>query len=116
MSWATPSAPPASPAAGWIHNRWNGPSRRRRPLATQVQELAVNRIHIFGLAVRRQAHDLVLARVHFESGEIGECRVQQAERVWPVQFPEELEIIAATDPPCRGGPLTNAVYRENRGF
>lgn len=33
---AAPSAPPASPAAGWIQIRSNGPSRRTRPLATQL--------------------------------------------------------------------------------
>src|SRR5207245_6087144 len=30
------SAPPASPAAGWIQMLSNGPSRSRRPLATQL--------------------------------------------------------------------------------
>ena len=31
----TPSAPPASPAAGWIQRSSNGPSRQIRPLPTQ---------------------------------------------------------------------------------
>ena len=33
---AAPIALPASPAAGWIHSSSNGPSRSRRPLATQL--------------------------------------------------------------------------------
>ena len=33
---AAPSAPPASPAAGWIQISSNGPSRRMRPLPTQL--------------------------------------------------------------------------------
>ena len=33
---AAPTAPPASPAAGWIQIVSNGPSRRSRPLATQL--------------------------------------------------------------------------------
>ena len=36
MNSATPSAPPASPAAGWIQTLSNGPSRRIRPLPTQL--------------------------------------------------------------------------------
>ncbi len=36
MKSAAPSAPPASPAAGWIQIRSNGPSRRMRPLPTQL--------------------------------------------------------------------------------
>ena len=35
-SAAAPSAPPASPAAGCTNSRSNGPSRRMRPLATQL--------------------------------------------------------------------------------
>src|SRR2546422_6093446 len=32
----SPRAPPASPAAGWIQSRLKGPSRKIRPLATQL--------------------------------------------------------------------------------
>ena len=37
INCATPSAPPASPAAGWIQISSNGPSRNSRPLATQFR-------------------------------------------------------------------------------
>ena len=40
MNNAAPSAPPASPAAGWIQTCSKGPSRRIRPFATQLSASA----------------------------------------------------------------------------
>ncbi len=54
---ATPSAPPASPAAGWIQSRSNGPSRSSRPLPTQLSATPPARQRFFmpGLAVHVRA-------------------------------------------------------------
>ena len=59
-----PSAPPASPAAGWIQMFSNGPSRSSRPLATQLSATppAITRFVIAGQLVRmprRTKHDLL---------------------------------------------------------
>ena len=61
---AAPSAPPASPAAGWIQICSNGPSRRSRPLATQLSATppARHRLRQAGLRVdvaRHAQHDLL---------------------------------------------------------
>ena len=44
---AAPSAPPASPAAGWIQMSSNGPSRSSRPLATQFSATPPARTRFF---------------------------------------------------------------------
>ena len=55
---ATPTAPPASPAAGWIQISSKGPSRRIRPLPTQLSATPPAR-HRFAqsrLSVRERCH------------------------------------------------------------
>ena len=59
-----PSAPPASPAAGWIQMFSNGPSRSIRPFATQLSATPPARHRFFkpvSLAhvARRAEHDLL---------------------------------------------------------
>ena len=49
---AAPSAPPASPAAGWIQRSSNAPSRSSRPLATQLSATPPARTRCF-IPVRR---------------------------------------------------------------
>ena len=51
----------------------------------------------FGSSVRRQSHHLVFTGVHLEAGVVGERRVEQSERVWPVNLVENLEVVAAAD-------------------
>ena len=69
ISCATPSAPPASPAAGWIQSCLNGPSRSSRPLPTQLSATPPARHKVLepGLAVRRPRHaqhDLFAHHLH----------------------------------------------------
>lgn len=37
----------------------------------QINQVIVNGLDVFGLPVRRKAHNLVLRRVHLETGKIG---------------------------------------------
>ncbi len=50
-----------------------------------------NPVDVLGLAVGRQAHDLVLARVDPETGVVGEGRVEQTEAVREVELLLELQ-------------------------
>ena len=62
---AAPSAPPASPAAGWIQRSSNGPSRSSRPLATQLSATPPARHEVASSPVRSwtcrpiREHDLL---------------------------------------------------------
>ena len=49
---AAPSAPPASPAAGWIQMSSNGPSRSSRPLATQFSATPPARTRLLHAGLR----------------------------------------------------------------
>ena len=74
------------------------------------------------LAVRRHAHDLVLAVVHLEAEEGGEGRVEQAERVREARLLEQLDAVlsapspqvALPTPSVAGGPLADAVDGQDR--
>ena len=82
-------------------------------IVADLEEVVLDELDVLRLAVRREAHHLVLARVHPEAGEVGEGRVQQAERVRKAQFPQQLDVAAAPDADRRGRPLADAVHRDD---
>src|SRR6266404_3643845 len=73
-------------------------------------------IGISGLAIRRQPHHLVFARIHFEAGVIGERRLKQANRVGKVDFLPQVDAMLPADPDSRGGPLSDTVHCEDQRF
>src|SRR2546421_234174 len=96
------------------------PSRKIFPFATQLSATPPPRqrffkpVHIFRLAVGREADELVFAGVHAEAGEVSERRIQEAERVRKMQFAEHLDFAAATRAVARGRPFAHAGHREKR--
>ena len=64
------------------------------------------------LAVRREAHQLVLAGVDTESREVGERGIEEAERVRKADLVRQLDAVAASRAVGRGGPLADAVHRQ----
>ena len=48
-----------------------------------------------GCAVRREPHELVLARVDLETAEVGEGRVEEAEGMGEVELVTEFDLVAA---------------------
>src|SRR6185436_2676920 len=84
------------------------PAARRRP-----HELA-QPVRVPRRAVRREAHDLVLAVVDRETEVRRERRVQQAERMRELDLLEELERGAVAEAVRRGRPLADAVDGEQR--
>ena len=50
-----------------------------RAVLPQGDDLPIDRIDVLGLAVGRETHHLVLARIDLEAGEVGERRIQQTE-------------------------------------
>ena len=70
-------------------------------------------VEVLRLPIRSEPHHLVLAGVDLEAGVIGEGRVEQAERVGPPQFAQELELAASADADGGRRPLTNAVHGQN---
>ena len=89
---------------------------RERAVLAHRDQVPVDRLHVLGLAVGRQTHHLVLARVHLEARVVRERGVQQPERIGPVQLFEQGDIVAASYAHGGGGPLPNAVHGENRGL
>ena len=66
------------------------------------------------LTIRRQAHQLVLARVDLEAGVVGKGRIQQAQRVRKVNFALHAQIGATADRHGGGRPFAHAVHRQYR--
>ena len=69
-----------------------------------------------GVAVRRQAHQLVLAAVHRESEVVGERGIEQAHRVGEVQLAHDLDVAAAAAADGRGRPFADAVDGQDGGL
>ena len=78
-----------------------------------VDQVLLDEIGVPRLAVRREPHHLVLARVHLEAGVVGERRIEQAERVGKVDLADDLEAVAAAERQRRGRPFADAVHRQH---
>ncbi len=87
-----------------------------RAVLADVDDLLANQVRVPRLAVRREAHQFVLAAVHLEPAEIGERRVEKTDRVREPQLGQHRELIPAPDPDRGGRPLSHAVHREDRGI
>ena len=82
----------------------------------EVDDVVQDRVLELRLAVGREAHHLVLARIDLEAGVVGEGRVEQAERVREVDLLQHLELVALAEAERRGRPLADAVHAEDRGL
>ncbi len=51
----------------------------KSPVFLEAQEFFPYQVHILGLAIGRQTHQLIFPRVHLESGVVSEGGVQQAQ-------------------------------------
>ena len=51
----------------------------KRTVFLQIHERPQNQISVLGLAVGRQAHQLVLAGIHLKAGVVREGRIEQSE-------------------------------------
>ncbi len=65
-------------------------------------------------AVGGEPHQLVLAGVHLEAGEVGEGRVEQAQRVREGDLAQEPQAVPLADADRRRRPLADAVERQDR--
>ena len=72
--------------------------------------------NIFWFAVRRQSHHFVLAAVDSETGVVSEGAVEQSQAVGKAQFFQQRDLVSLADADRAGGPLADAVDRQDRGF
>ena len=88
-----------------------------RTVLLQIDELGQNRLHVLGLAVRREPHHLVLARVDLEAGVVRERRVEHA-RANAGYRSSAISLMSLPRPDAvrRRRPLAHAVDGQNRGF
>ena len=82
----------------------------------KVDEVIQNCLHVFRLAVGRQPHHLVFARIDLEAQVIGKGRIEQAKRVREMDFLENFQAVAAADGSRGGGPFAHAVHGQHQGF
>ena len=64
-------------------------------------------------AVGREPHQLVFARIHLEAGVVGEGGVEQAETMGEMDLLVDRQVLAVADGDRRGGPLADAVQRQD---
>jgi len=80
----------------------------------QGDQVARNPILVERPAVRRQAHQLVLAAVHFEAAVVRKRGVQQAERMRELDLLRQLDAVPASGAERRRIPLAHAIERQDR--
>ena len=85
-----------------------------RSVVLQVDQMLPDPVGVARLAVRREAHQLVLARVDAEPREVGERGIEEAERVRKADLVRQLDAVAASRAVGRRGPLADAVHRQDR--
>jgi len=81
-----------------------------------ADELVLDEIHVPGLAVGREPHQLVLPRVHLEAGEVGEGGVEQAQRVRKADLAVQPDGVPAAVADRRRRPLAHAVHGDDGGL
>ena len=86
-----------------------------RPIGFEIDEMIANELRIAGLAIRREAHELVFAGIHLEAGVIGERRIQQAEAMWKMNLLVNSKFISFADRHRGRRPFTNAIERQHGG-
>ena len=72
--------------------------------------MIVNQVDIFWFSVGREAHNFVFPGIDFESEIIGKGAIQQAQRVWKLDFLLQFELVALTDSPTGGGSFTQTIH------
>ena len=65
------------------------------------------------LAIGREAHDLVLSRVHLEPEILGKGGIEQAEGMRKVDFLVDRKVRASAKPHARRRPLADAIHRQH---
>ena len=75
--------------------------------------MLINRLHVLGLPVGRQAHDFVLPGIDLEAGVVSKRRVQQPERMGKGDIPQGRELMVVPQPGRRRGPLAHAVHAQD---
>ena len=85
----------------------------QRAVGLEVDQLLHDQIVVPGLAIRGQPHQLVLARIDLEPGEVREGGIEQAERMWEIQLVAQFHLVAAADAETGGGPFADAVHRQD---
>src|SRR5690606_38018198 len=90
-----------------------GHVQTKRPVFLDVDDVLANDVDVAGLAVRREAHQLVLARIDLEAGVISESRIQQPEGMRKIDLPERLQLAPVTEPCGRRRPFPDAVHAED---
>ena len=70
--------------------------------------------HVSRLSVRSQPHDFVLGAVDLESQVVGECAVEEPERMREVDFFEQVDLPIPAHSVTRRGPLAHAVHGQDR--
>src|SRR5262252_4431227 len=88
----------------------------KRAVRLYIHQILADPVHVERAAVGSQTHELVLARVHPESGVVGEGRIKQAERMREMDLAENLQLISTAQRNRSGGPFADAVHGEHQGF
>ena len=84
-----------------------------RAVGLEVDQVVEDEPGIFRLAIRREPHHLVLARIDLEAGVVGERRVEQPQRMREMQLFAHLQVVAAPEADRRGRPFADPVHGED---
>ncbi len=80
----------------------------------EVEQFPEDDINVFRLSVGSQPHQLVLAGIDLETGEIRERRVEQPKRMREMKLTLELHAIASAHSKTGGSPFAHSVHRQDR--
>ena len=85
-----------------------------RAVLLDVDQVLLDEIGVFWLAIGGKPHHLVLARIDLEARVVGERRIQQPKRMRKMDLLVDRQIVTLADRKRRGRPFANAVHRQHR--
>ena len=90
-----------------------GEVQPERAVGLHLNQVIVNGLCEFRLAIGRQPHEFVFAGIDAEAAIRGECGIEQPERVREAEFLQEFDLVALALSNGRRGPFADAVNGEN---
>ena len=85
-------------------------------IGLDVDQVATDRVGVDGLAIGREPHQLVFARIHLEAAVIGEGGIKQPQRMREADLPQRCEPAPLPQPGRSGGPFPHPIHAEHGRF
>src|ERR1700730_3123762 len=85
----------------------------KRTIRLHIDQVIEDCLYIFRCAIGGEAHGFIFAGIDLKPRVVGECRIEQPERMWKMNFLDDPQVVVLAE--CGRGrrPLADAVHRQD---